>query len=468
VETTIQSESERDHAHKIGTLNFHAFDISRHVKPVKPKYCCRSTVGLVGVRSDGSFAGRARLDLYRYSPYLAASESKSNRRAHPNLAPPLPAMSTLNQPAVLDLGSGLTKAGFAGTPTPHVVLGSLVGRPKLPRVMPSSADPSLPLVGSAALGPLAGVVRTSYPLTRGTVADKGDAQALWAHVLDNELALTHGEHPVLVTENPLNPRANRALIAELFFEAFQVPALYVAVPAVLALYATGRTTGVVLDVGDQVMTAVPVAEGHVASHSVSRVDLGGRDVSARLAALLRKTGASLLASSSERDAVRRIKERACYVARSPADDELRAASGDLEDLPYELPDGNVVHVGPERFRAAELLFDPSLAGTEYAGAHECVHTAVQGVDVALRKQMYASVVLAGGGTKTRGFAQRLVDELRPLPPPNTKIRVHAPPDRLVSAFTGGSILASLSTFRTAAVSSQDYFEHGDSIVQRMM
>jgi centractin len=349
-------------------------------------------------------------------------------------------MSTLNQPAVLDLGSGLTKAGFAGTPTPHAVLGSVVGRPKLARVMPSASDPPLPLVGAASLAPLTGVVRLTHPLSRGAVADKADAQALWAHVLDSELALSHGEHPVLVTENALNPRANRALIAELFFEAFQVPSLYVAVPAVLALYAAGRTTGVVLDVGDQVMSAVPVAEGHVASHAITRVDLGGRDVSDRLAILLRKTGTSLLSSSSERDAVRRIKERVCYVARSPADEEIKSAAGSLPDLPFELPDGNVVHVGAERFRAAELLFDPALAGTEYAGAHECVHEAVQRVDVALRRQMYGAVVLAGGASKTRGFAQRLVDELRPLPPPNTKIRVHAPPDRLVSAFTGGSIL----------------------------
>jgi actin-related protein len=157
------------------------------------------------------------------------------------------------------------------------------------------------------------------------------------------------------------------------------------------------------------------------------------------------------------------------VARSVKDAEASwRAAVPPDRVAFELPDGNVVDVGPERFRAPELLFNPALGGTEYAGVSECVHSAVQGMDVALRKELYGTVVLAGGASKTRGFAQRLVDELRPLPPPNTKIRVYAPPDRLVSAYTGGSILASLSTFRTMAFSSSDYYEHGESIVHRAL
>lgn len=373
---------------------------------------------------------------------------------------------SLNQPAVLDLGSGLVKAGFAGTPTPVAILGSVVARPILPRALPTTtADPTLPLVG-AAIPPLAGVVKVTYPISRGEVCHRGDVQALCRHVLEDLLHIAHGEHPLLVTENPLTPRANREQLAELFFEAFQVPSLYIASPPVLALYASGRTTGLVLDVGDQIMTAVPVAEGHVASHAITRVDLGGRDVSDRLAVLLRKSGASLLSSSSEKDAVRRIKERACYIARDVAGEERRVISSELKYVPYELPDGNVVKVGPEQFRAPEILFNPSLVGMEYPGAHECVHNTIQHVDVALRKQLYSAVLLAGGSTKLKGFAYRLLDALRPLPPPNTRIRVNAPPDRLTSAYTGGSILASLSTFRAAAISSSAYFEQGESVVHR--
>jgi centractin len=371
----------------------------------------------------------------------------------------------LNQPAVLDLGSGLVKAGFAGVPTPTCIIGSVVARPKLSRVMPAASPLTLPLVGDA-ITALSGVVRVYHPLERGIIVSPDDAQALWNYVLSDKLKLSHGEHPVLVTENAFCPRSNRERIAEIFFEAFQVPSLFVAIPAVLALYASGRTTGVVLDVGDSVTTAVPIAEGHIAAHAVSRMDLGGRDVSERMAVLLRKSGASLLATSSEKEAVRRIKERVCYVARDPRAEDLKVVKSELPELAFELPDGNTVNIGPERFHAPEVLFDPSLVGTEYAGVHMCVHEAIKNVDVALRKQLYSSVLLAGGASKTRGFAQRLLDELRPLPPPSTKVRIHAPPDRLMSAFTGGSILASLSTFRAVAISSAAYFEQGASIVHR--
>lgn len=376
---------------------------------------------------------------------------------------------SMNQPAVIDLGSGLTKAGFAGTPTPTTVMGTVVARPMLPRVMPSAAAGSArgPLVGDA-IAPLAGVVRVTHPLARGAVADAEDATAVVTHVMDDVLRMEQGQHAVLVTENACNSRRNRELLAEIFFETCQVPSLYVAVPAVLALYAAGRTTGVVLDVGDAVTTAVPIVRGHVAAHAITRVDLGGRDVGERLAAMLRGSGTSLFASSSEKDAVRRIKERECVVARVPKEEEAKWKKGELEERVYELPDGNLVDIGPERFRAPELLFNPALGGTEYAGVHQCVHTAVQGVDPVLRKELYETVVLAGGASKTKGFAQRLVDELRPLPPPNTKIRVHAPPDRLVTAYTGGSILASLSTFRSIAFSATDYYEQGESIVHRSL
>jgi actin-related protein len=375
---------------------------------------------------------------------------------------------TLNQPAVIDLGTALTKSGFAGSPTPTSIIPTAVARPTLPRALPPTGpQPALPLVG-AAIAPLSGVVRVTYPLRRGVVEAAADASAVLGHVLESELRVAPGAHPVLVTENACGPRRNREWLAEVFFETFQVPSLYIAVPAVLALYAGGRTTGVVLDVGDGVTTALPVAHGHVSKHAMVRLDLGGRDVEDRLAAMLRAGGSSLLTSSSERDAVRRIKERLCCVARSVKDEEARWRKGEEEATAYELPDGNVVEVGVERFRAPEILFQPSLDGLECPGVAEAVHEAVQGMDAAMRKELYGSVVLAGGASKTRGFAQRLVDELRPLPPPATKIRVHAPPDRLVSAYTGGSMLASLSTFRSMAFSASDYYEQGESIVHRAL
>lgn len=373
---------------------------------------------------------------------------------------------TLNQPVVIDLGTATTKAGFAGTPTPSVVLPSAVAYPLLSRSMPPAGPSTSPILG-AEIAALSGVVRVSHPLARGAISKPAEAACLVSHVLENELRATQGAHPVLVTENACTPRKNRERLAEMLFEGCSVGSLYVAVPGVLGLYAAGRTTGVVVDVGEGVTTALPVAKGFVAEHAIGRMDLGGGDVTERLGSLLRAGGTSLLASSSEKEAVRKIKESVCEVAREFEDEEEKWQAGGMEVARYELPDGEVVEIGAERYQAPEILFNPAMVGCEKGGVAGLVNDAIMAMDAGVRKELYGTIVLAGGGTLVRGFGQRLVDELRPLPPGNTKIRVHAPKDRALSAYAGGSILASLSTFRTMTFSVGDYWEHGKSGIHRL-
>lgn len=228
------------------------------------------------------------------------------------------------------------------------------------------------------------------PFHRGIIRDWSGAEEVWRHVSLDILGCSHGEHPFLVTENALNPRANRERLAEFFFESLHVPSLYVSVPGVLSLYASGRTTGVVLDVGDIVTIALPVAEGHCDLHGIRRLDIGGRDVTERLTMLLRKCGAGLFASSSEQQAVRRLKERLGYVAKDGGEEEKKFIAGGGVGSSFDLPDGNVVEVGAERFRGPEILFNPGLIGRETGGVQDCVAEAVEAVDIELKKRLYGS------------------------------------------------------------------------------
>ena len=148
---------------------------------------------------------------------------------------------------------------------------------------------------------------------------------------------------MLLTEAPLNARRNREEMVRLFFEGFNVPALFVSMQAVLSLYSLGRTTGLVLDSGDGVTHAVPVYEGFAVPHGVQRSDIAGRAVTRYLQHLLRKEG-TYLRTSAELEVVRTIKETACYVAFDPRKDEAADADRSADPGLYVLPDGNTVAV----------------------------------------------------------------------------------------------------------------------------
>lgn len=269
-----------------------------------------------------------------------------------------------------------------------------------------------------------------------------------------------------MTEAPLNPRTNRAQLAERLFESMRVPALFCSPPAVLSLYASGRTTGIVLDIGEGVTHAIPVYEGFALPHSVQRSDVAGRAVTDRFQRLLRTTAGLCLTTTAEADLVQKMKHDLCYVT-TPDNTTSSAAQQEKEAVcEYQLPDGQTITVGSERYQATDLLFDPSLIGSEEMGIADVLTTAIALSDLELRSKLYSQVVLAGGTTLLPGLGDRLLYEVRQRAPAATSIRIAAPPDRLTTAWTGGSILASLATFRSMWVSRAEYEEHGSNILYR--
>ena len=364
---------------------------------------------------------------------------------------------------VIDNGSSYCKAGFGGEDAPRAVFATVVGRPR-------SQDAVMGQGRYWCVGNEAQYKRDklplncNYPIERGVITNWDDMEKIWHHTFYNELRVAPEEHPVLLTEVRPTPRLNREKMTQVMFETFNTPAMYVAMQALLSLYSSRRTNGIVIDCGDGVSCAVPIYNTALPDVNVS-LTFSGHELTDYLMRILTERGYSLT-TFAERDIVRDIKEKLCYVAQNFEQELQTAASNSKLEKSYELPDGRVITIGNERFRCPEALFQPSFLGIESAGIGETCYNSIMKCDIDLRREMYANIVMSGGSTMFPGIVDRMQREIAALAPPTVEVKVIAPPKRKYSVWIGGSILASLSTFQQMWISKQEYDESGPSIVHR--
>ncbi|KRY08979.1 Actin-related protein 2 [Trichinella patagoniensis] len=386
--------------------------------------------------------------------------------------------ASLTQSNNSDTSTKFVKCGYAGTNFPEHVFPSVVGRPTIrSKIKVNDVELQDVMIGSKCAA-VRHMLDLSYPMDNGIVRNWDDMDLVWDYTFGPEcLNLQPSECKLLLTEAPLNPIKNREKMFEVMFEKFGFHSVYVAVQAVLTLYAQGLETGVVVDSGDGVTHICPVYQGFALNHLTKRLDIAGRNITSYLVSLLKLRGYAFN-HSADFETVRQIKEKLCYTAYDIEQEVKLALETVILVKPYTLPDGRVIRVGSERFQAPEVLFQPNLIDVECCGISELLFNVIQSADIDTRAEFYKHIVLSGGSTMFAGLPSRFEREIKQLYLERVlkgnkeafqkfKIRVEASPGRKYVVFEGGSLLAKLMRDREDFwVSRMDFKEHGINCVRK--
>lgn len=369
------------------------------------------------------------------------------------------AVSTLDSKAlIIDNGTGTIKTGFAGEDAPRSIFPTVVGKPKQQGLMVGLDQKDI-YIGHE-VKEKKSVLKLEYPIERGLIENWEDIEKIWNYTIFQDMRTTPEEQAILLTDSPLNPKEKRMKMAEIMFESLHAPFLYIGIQAVLALYASGRTTGLVIDSGEGITHTVPIYEGYAIPHAIQKIKIAGKDLTLYLQELLKKN--EKFNGLTELETVQFLKEKLCSAA-DDYDTEVKEINEKKSEKEIKLPDGNTVSLGAERLHVPEVMFQPTIAGLDQEGIHKYADVSIKKCDQDIRKELYKNIILAGGSTMFAKMGSRVEKEIKALAPSGTPVAHQAPPERKNSAWIGGSIVASLSSFMPMFVTKAEYKEGKDII-----
>ena len=367
-------------------------------------------------------------------------------------------MQTTNYSSIIiDLGSGLIKSGFSGEDGPRNIFNSIVGIPKMAGLKVGMEQKER-FVGDEAIENLE-FMNYFPPIKRGEVADWDKFETLMHYLLYNQMEVVPEEMSVLITESPLSSKENRAKVAEMLFEKFNVEKYHMANSSMLGLFAYGKTSGIVVDSGFNVTSTVPLYEGFPLQYASKKINLGGEDISLSLLESLKDKVEPSYKLIKGRLLADDIKEHKGYISMDNEEKEEEKQ----EESPYKLPDGKELKLGNEIFKTCDILFNPPEDNKELMSVSKMVAESLASCDDDVRTDINESICLIGGTTLMKNFPEKLKNELSDNKDFGN-FNLSFSPERQFSSWVGGSIMSSLDNFHYMWVTKDEYDEKGKTLV----
>eukprot|EP00366_Plasmodium_knowlesi_P001610 XP_002259107.1 actin, putative [Plasmodium knowlesi strain H] len=365
------------------------------------------------------------------------------------------------QTVVIDNGSGYIKAGLNAYDEPSIVFPTIVG-------LHRNSEDKASYVGDEAIFREADL--SFYrPIDHGHISDWDLARIVWEYAIKC-VDKNRSVESILLTEPPLCSTSHRTKMGEIFFEDFDYKNINISVSGLMSIYATGLTTGLVLDIGDGVTQCIPVFDGYIEKNSIIRSDFGGEELSMFLQKLICDIGYSMTTRKNF-EYIKTMKETLCFCSLNPPKDQLR------EDLSvtYTLPDGDVlrdgynsVELSHERFYVPEALFNPLICQRDSLSIVDIVWKSILLCPIENRKTLTSYIVLSGGSSLFPNLVERLEREVKNNAPESARsaVKVHAHENRAIMAWCGARIF-SQPEIRQAQeglwISKEEYEEIGSNI-----
>jgi len=407
-------------------------------------------------------------------------------------------MATRQPACVIDNGTGYTKMGFAGNTEPQYIMPSAIAIRESAKIGGKSTsfkgvDDLDFFIGDGAID--RPNYATKWPIRHGIVEDWDLMERFWEQCIFKYLRAEPEDHYFLLTEPPLNTPENREYTAEIMFESFNVPGLYIAVQAVLALAASWTSrqvgertlTGTVIDSGDGVTHVIPVAEGYVIGSCIKHIPIAGRDITYFIQNLLKEREVGIPPEQSMETA-KAIKEKFCYTCPdivkefSKYDSDPTKWLKQYESINHINKKPFSVDVGYERFLGPEIFFHPEFSNPDFSTSiSETVDLAIQNCPIDVRRGLYKNIVLSGGSTMFRDFGRRLQRDVKRVVDARLKLSEELSGGRIkpkpmecqvishsmqrYAVWFGGSMLASTPEFYQVCHTKAQYDEYGPSIAR---